>query len=90
MRTSCLPVDDRLTTRVRLTLKDRSIRERVVAHPRGTGDRVLSDSDIVVAKYHSLTALVIAADRQAAIEKMVLALDGLDHVQADRLETGAV
>src|ERR1700756_2410091 len=33
-----LPVDERLTTRVRLTLKDRSIRERVVAHPRGTGD----------------------------------------------------
>ena len=74
-----LPVDDRLTTRVRLTLKDRSVRERIVAHPRGTGDRVLSDADIV-AKYRSLTASVIAADRQAAIEKMVLDLDSLDDI----------
>src|ERR1700690_1060018 len=36
-----LPVDDRLTTRVRLTLKDGSTRDKVVAHPRGTGNRVL-------------------------------------------------
>ena len=74
-----LPVDDRLTTRVRLTLKDRSIRERVVAHPRGTGDNVLTDADIV-AKYRSLTDPVIAADRQAAIEKTVLALESLDDI----------
>jgi 2-methylcitrate dehydratase PrpD len=74
-----LPVDDRLTTRVRLTLRDRSVRERVVAHPRGTGDRVLTDADIV-AKYRSLTASVIAADRQAAVEKMVLSLDSLDDI----------
>src|SRR5271154_14615 len=38
-----LPVDDRLTTRVRLTLKDGSTRDKVVAHPRGTGNRVLTD-----------------------------------------------
>jgi 2-methylcitrate dehydratase PrpD len=74
-----LPVDDRLTTRVRLTLKDHSVRERVVAHPRGTGDRVLSDADIV-AKYRSLTASVINSDRQAAIEKMVLSLESLDDI----------
>ena len=74
-----LPVDDRLTTRVRLTMKDRSIRERVVAHPRGTGDNVLTDADIV-AKYRSLTASVIAADRQAAIEKTVLAMESLDDI----------
>src|SRR5208337_3064741 len=85
-----LPVDDRLTTRVRLTLKDRSVRERVVAHPRGTGDRVLSDSDIV-AKYRSLTASVIAADRQAPVEKMVLTLDSLDDIsQLTALLTPAV
>jgi aconitate decarboxylase len=85
-----LPVDDRLTTRVRLTLKDRSVRERVVAHPRGTGDRVLSDSDIV-AKYRSLTASAIAADRQAAVEKMVLTLDSLDDIsQLTALLTPAV
>jgi 2-methylcitrate dehydratase PrpD len=62
-----------------LTLKDHSVRERVVAHPRGTGDRVLSDADIV-AKYRSLTASVINSDRQAAIEKMVLSLESLDDI----------
>ena len=54
-----LPVEDRLTTRVRLTLKDGSTVEKVVAHPRGTGDRQLSDVDIVT-KYRSLTRAVIS------------------------------
>ena len=39
-----LPADERLTTRVRLTLKDGSTRDKVVAHPRGTGDRVLTNA----------------------------------------------
>src|ERR1700756_4747159 len=47
-----LPLQDRLTTRVALTLKDGSTREKTVAHPPGTGDRLLTDADIV-AKYRS-------------------------------------
>ena len=74
-----LPVDDRLTTRVRLTLKDGSTRAKVVAHPRGTGNRVLTDADIV-DKYRSLTRSVITTDRQTAIEKAVLNLDALDDI----------
>ena len=38
-----LPVNERLTTRVRLTLKDGSTRDKTVAHPRGTGERVLTE-----------------------------------------------
>ena len=74
-----LPVDERLTTRVRLTLKDGSTRDKVVTHPRGTGDRVLTNADIV-DKYRSLTRSVIPADRQTAIEKTVLNLDALDDI----------
>jgi aconitate decarboxylase len=74
-----LPADDRLTTRVRLTLKDGSTRDKVVAHPRGTGNRVLTNAEIV-DKYRSLTRSVISADRQTAIEKTVLSLDALDDV----------
>jgi aconitate decarboxylase len=74
-----LPADERLTTRVHLTLKDGSTRDKVVAHPRGTGDRVLTNADIVV-KYRSLTSSVIPTDRQTAIEKTVLNLDVLDDI----------
>src|SRR5580658_8178408 len=74
-----LPVDQRETTRVRLTLKDGSTRDQVVAHPRGTGDRVLTNADIVV-KYRSLTRSVISADRQSAIEKTVLDIEDLDDI----------
>jgi aconitate decarboxylase len=74
-----LPADERLTTRVRLTLKDGSTRDKVVAHPRGTGDRVLTNADIVV-KYRSLTHFVIPTDRQTAIEKTVLNLDALGDI----------
>jgi 2-methylcitrate dehydratase PrpD len=74
-----LPLDDRLTTCVRLTLKDGSTRTKVVAHPRGTGKRVLIDADIV-DKYRSLTGSVITIDRQTAIEKAVLNLDALDDI----------
>src|SRR6202040_740830 len=71
-----LPADERLTIRVHLRLKDGSTRDQVVAHPRGTGDRVLTNADIVV-KYRSLTRSVISPDRQAAIEKAALNLDPL-------------
>src|SRR5271156_604614 len=74
-----LPVDQRETTRVRLTLKDGSIRDKTVAHPRGTGDRVLTNADIV-DKYRSLTRSVISADRQSAIEKTVLDIEALDDI----------
>ncbi len=74
-----LPVEDRLTTRVRLTLKDGSTVEKVVAHPRGTGDRQLSDADIV-NKYRSLTRAVISPARQTAIEDTVLNLDAVEDI----------
>jgi aconitate decarboxylase len=74
-----LPVEDRETTRVRLTLKDGSTRDKTVAHPRGTGDRVLTNADIV-DKYRSLTRSVISADRQTAIEKTVLDIEALDDI----------
>jgi 2-methylcitrate dehydratase PrpD len=71
-----LPVNERLTTRVRLTLKDGSTLDKVVAHPRGTGGNVLTNADIV-GKYRSLTRSVISSDRQSALEKIVLNLEGL-------------
>jgi aconitate decarboxylase len=74
-----LPADERLTTRVRLTLKDGSTRDKVVAHPRGTGDRVLTNADIV-GKYRSLTSSVIPTNRQTALEKIALNLDALDDI----------
>lgn len=74
-----LPVEDRLTTRVRLTLKDGSAVEKVIAHPRGTGDRQLSDADIV-DKYRSLTSAVISPARQTAIEDTVLHLDAVEDI----------
>jgi 2-methylcitrate dehydratase PrpD len=72
-----LPIDEQLTTEVRLTLKDGSTRAAKVVHPRGTGDRSLTNADIR-DKYAKLTHRVIAAERQAAIEKAVLGIDTLD------------
>lgn len=74
-----LPVDQRLTTRVRLTHADGSIRERTIAHPRGTGDNALTGPEIR-DKYRRLTASVVSADRQDAIEDVVLHLDTVDDV----------
>src|SRR6202162_1731607 len=74
-----LPVDERLTTRVRLTLKDGSTRDKVVSHPRGAGDSAPTNADIV-DKSRSLTRSVIAADRQTAIEKTVLNVNALDDI----------
>jgi aconitate decarboxylase len=85
-----LPVDERLTTQVRLTLKDGTTRAATVVHPRGTGDRSLTNAEIR-AKYAKLTRRCIAADRQAAIEKAVLGLDTLDDItQLAALLTPAV
>ena len=74
-----LPTDEQLRTRVRLTLEDGTVREATVTHPRGTGDHLLSDSDIV-EKYRSLTHSVISPERQAAIEQAVLGIDQLDDI----------
>lgn len=74
-----LPVDERLTTRVRVTLKDGSTRDKVVTHPRGTGKHVLTDAEIV-EKYRALTRSVITTKRQTAIQKAVLNLDALDDI----------
>jgi 2-methylcitrate dehydratase PrpD len=76
-----LPVADRLTTRVAVTLKDGSTREKTVAHPPGTGDHLLTDADIV-AKYRNLTRSVIDTGRQDAIEKAVLNLEALEDISA--------
>jgi 2-methylcitrate dehydratase PrpD len=74
-----LPIDERLTTGVRLTLDDGSTRAAKVAHPRGTGDRNLTNADIR-DKYAKLTRRAISAERQAAIEKAVLGIDAVDDV----------
>src|SRR5271169_6061513 len=74
-----LPVDEQLTTQVRLTFKDGTTRAAKVVHPRGTGDRTLTNAEIR-DKYAKLTHRVIAAERQAAIEKAVLGIDTLDDV----------
>ena len=76
-----LPAQDQLTTRVTVTLKDGSTREKTVAHPPGTGDHLLTGADIV-AKYRNLTRSVIDTARQDAIEKAVLNLDSLDDIGA--------
>jgi aconitate decarboxylase len=85
-----LPADERLTTRVRLTFNDGSTRAAKVAHPRGTGDRNLTNADIR-DKYAKLTRKVVSAERQAAIEKAVLGIESLNDVaQLTALLTPAV
>jgi 2-methylcitrate dehydratase PrpD len=85
-----LPVDEQLTTQVRLTFKDGTTRTAKVVHPRGTGDRNLTNAEIR-DKYAKLTHRVISAERQAAIEKAVLGIDTLDDVaQLATLLTPAV
>src|ERR1700683_4486118 len=58
-----LPIDERLTTQVRLTLDDGSNRVAKVVHPRGTGDRNLTNAEIR-DKYTKLTHRVIDAERR--------------------------
>src|SRR6202451_1419158 len=85
-----LPIDEQLTTQVRLTLNDGSTRTAKVVHPRGTGDRNLTNADIR-DKYAKLTHHAISAERQAAIEKAVLGIDTLDDIaQLTALLTPAV
>ncbi len=74
-----LPADERLTTQVRLTLNDGSTRAAKVAHPRGTGDRNLTNAEIR-DKYAKLTGRTISAERQAAIQKAVLNIETIDDV----------
>ncbi|MCE0763701.1 MmgE/PrpD family protein [Pseudonocardia kujensis] len=64
---------EKLTTRVRLTLTGGQSREHTVRHPRGTGNRPLSNED-VVAKYRTLTAPLIGTARRHALEAAVLGL----------------
>jgi aconitate decarboxylase len=76
-----LPVDEQLTTKVRLTMKDGTTHSAKVAHPRGTGDRSLTNEEIR-DKYAKLTRRTVSADRQAAIEKAVLNIETLDDIAA--------
>ncbi len=85
-----LPIDEQLTTQVRLTFTDGSAQAATVAHPRGTGDRNLTNAEIR-DKYAKLTRRALSADRQAAIEKTVLGIDKLhDVAQLTALLTPAV
>jgi aconitate decarboxylase len=74
-----LPIDEQLTTRVRVTFNDGSTHSAKVVHPRGTGDRNLTNTEIR-DKYAKLTHRVVAAERQAAIEKAILNIETLDDV----------
>ena len=76
-----LPADERLTTQVRLTFKDGSTRAAKVVHPRGTGDRNLTNADIR-EKYAKLTRRAVSAERQKAIENAVLSIDTIDDIAA--------
>jgi aconitate decarboxylase len=76
-----LPVTERETTRVSITLKDGSTRNRVVAHPRGTGKRTLTNDEIL-EKYRSLTRSIISPDRQSAIEQRVLNIESLKDISS--------
>jgi aconitate decarboxylase len=74
-----LPVDERLTTQVRITLSDGSTHTATVAHPRGNGSNALTNPEIR-EKYRKLTKRAITPDRQTAIENAVLNLDTVDDV----------
>ena len=74
-----LPVDERLTTQVRITLSDGSTHAATVAHPRGNGSNALTNPE-VREKYRKLTKRAITPDRQTAIENAVLNLDTVDDV----------
>jgi aconitate decarboxylase len=85
-----LPVDEKLTTQVRITLTDGSTHAATVAHPKGNGSNALTNPEIR-EKYRKLTNPVISPDRQAAIEDAVLNLDTVDDIgQLTDLLTPAV
>jgi len=74
-----LPENQRLTTRLLITLHDGTTREQVVTQPRGTGDHQLTNAQIV-DKYRGLTHAVIGRRRQDAIQNTVLSLETLDDI----------
>jgi 2-methylcitrate dehydratase PrpD len=74
-----LPIDERLTTQVRITLSDGSTHAATVVHPRGNGKNALRNPEIR-DKYRELTKDVIAGDRRAAIENAVLNLETVEDV----------
>jgi len=85
-----LPVDERLTTEVRLTLNDGSHHVAKVTHPHGTGDRSLTNAEIG-DKFGKLTDRAISPERRDAIDQAVLNLDRVDDVaQLTALLTPAV
>jgi len=85
-----LPVDEQLTTQVRITLRDGSTHAATVAHPRGNGSNALTNPEIS-EKYRKLTNRVIAPERQSAIENTILNLDTVDDIgQLTDLLTPAV
>jgi aconitate decarboxylase len=74
-----LPIDEQLTTQVRLTLTDGSTKSAKITHPRGTGDRSLTNAEIR-DKFAKLTDHPINAERRASIEHAVLNLENLDDI----------
>jgi aconitate decarboxylase len=74
-----LPIDEQLTTQVRLTLTDGSSQSAKVTHPRGTGDRSLTNAEIR-DKFAKLTSHPISSERRASIEQAVLNLEKLDDI----------
>ncbi len=76
-----LPVTERGTTLYCVTLKDGSTKNNVVAHPRGTGQRTLTNDEIL-DKYRSLTRSLISLDRQSAIEKTVLNIESVADISS--------
>ena len=76
-----LPVSERETTRVCIKSKDGSKHSKVVAHPRGTGPRALTNDEIL-EKYRSLTRPIISGDRQSAIEKTVLNIESVGEISS--------
>ena len=85
-----LPTDEQLTTQVRMTFNDGSTQVAKVVHPRGTGDRSLTNAEIS-DKYTRLTQRLVSAERQAAIQTAVLNIDTLDDIaQLTALLTPAV
>ncbi len=74
-----LPIDEQLTTQVRLTLTAGSTQAAKITHPRGTGDRSLTNAEIR-DKFAKLTNHPIASERRASIEQAVLSLEKLDDI----------
>ena len=85
-----LPIDEQLTTQVRLTLTDGTTQSAKITHPRGTGDRSLTNAEIR-DKFAKLTNHPIASERRASIEQAVLNLEKLDDIaQLTKLLTPTV